>query len=63
MMGFHYAYETMIRRLHVPLAKPEEVNPHLGKQELHWLDLKRSPFDFERILPASVGGPKHINLI
>jgi len=26
----------MIHRLHVPLAKPEDVIPHLAKQELHW---------------------------
>ncbi len=26
----------MIRRLHVPLRKPEDVIPHLGKPELHW---------------------------
>lgn len=26
----------MIRRLHVPLVKPEDVIPHLAKQELHW---------------------------
>ncbi len=26
----------MIRRLHVPLLKPEDVIPHLAKQELHW---------------------------
>jgi hypothetical protein len=26
----------MIRRLHVPLTKPEDVIPHLAKQELHW---------------------------
>jgi hypothetical protein len=26
----------MIRRLHVPLTKPEDVKPHLAKQELHW---------------------------
>jgi hypothetical protein len=26
----------MICRLHVPLVKPEDVIPHLAKQELHW---------------------------
>src|ERR1022692_3147746 len=26
----------MIRRLHVPLVKPEDVIPHLAKQDLHW---------------------------
>lgn len=26
----------MIRRLHVPLVKPEDVIPHLAKQEFHW---------------------------
>lgn len=26
----------MIRRLHVPLLKPEDVVPHLAKQEAHW---------------------------
>jgi hypothetical protein len=26
----------MIRRLHVPLVKPEDVIPHLAKRELHW---------------------------
>jgi hypothetical protein len=26
----------MIRRLHVPLTKPEDVIPHLAKPELHW---------------------------
>ena len=26
----------MIRRLHVPLLKPEDIIPHLAKQELHW---------------------------
>jgi hypothetical protein len=26
----------MIRRLHVPLLKPEDVIPHLAKQDLHW---------------------------
>ena len=26
----------MIRRLHVPLTKPEDVIPHLAKQEAHW---------------------------
>jgi hypothetical protein len=26
----------MIRRLHVPLVKPEDIIPHLAKQELHW---------------------------
>jgi hypothetical protein len=26
----------MIRRLHVPLLKPEDVIPHLARQELHW---------------------------
>ena len=26
----------MIRRLHVPLLKPEDVIPHLAKPELHW---------------------------
>lgn len=26
----------MVRRLHVPLVKPEDVIPHLAKQELHW---------------------------
>jgi hypothetical protein len=26
----------MIHRLHVPLLKPEDVIPHLAKQELHW---------------------------
>jgi hypothetical protein len=26
----------MLRRLHVPLIRPEDVIPHLAKQELHW---------------------------
>jgi hypothetical protein len=26
----------MIRRLHVPLVKPEDLVPHLAKQEAHW---------------------------
>jgi hypothetical protein len=26
----------MIRRLHVPLLKPEDIIPHLAKQEVHW---------------------------
>ena len=26
----------MVRRLHVPLLKPEDVIPHLAKQEAHW---------------------------
>ena len=26
----------MICRLHVPLVEPEDVIPHLAKQELHW---------------------------
>ena len=26
----------MIRRLHIPLVRPEDVIPHLAKQELHW---------------------------
>ena len=26
----------MLRRLHVPLLKPEDVIPHLAKQEVHW---------------------------
>lgn len=26
----------MIRRLHVPLIRPEDVIPHLAKQEAHW---------------------------
>lgn len=26
----------MIRRLHVPLTKPEDIIPHLAKQEAHW---------------------------
>lgn len=26
----------MIRRLHVPLVRAEDVIPHLAKQELHW---------------------------
>ncbi len=26
----------MIRRLHVPLLKPEDVIPHLAKPDLHW---------------------------
>jgi hypothetical protein len=26
----------MIRRLHVPLLKPEDVIPHLARQALHW---------------------------
>src|ERR1039458_2118277 len=26
----------MIRRLHVPLTKPEDVIPHLAKPDLHW---------------------------
>jgi hypothetical protein len=26
----------MIRRLHIPLIKPEDVIPHLAKQEHHW---------------------------
>ncbi|WP_348268811.1 hypothetical protein P8936_06225 [Edaphobacter paludis] len=26
----------MIRRLHVPVTKPEDVIPHLAKQEFHW---------------------------
>lgn len=26
----------MLRRLHVPLIEPEDVIPHLAKQELHW---------------------------
>ena len=26
----------MIRRLHVPFTKPEDVIPHLGDPELHW---------------------------
>ena len=26
----------MIRRLHVPLTRPEDVIPHLAKQEAHW---------------------------
>lgn len=26
----------MIRRLHVPLNRPEDVIPHLAKQEAHW---------------------------
>ena len=26
----------MIRRLHVPVTKPEDVIPHLAKQEAHW---------------------------
>jgi hypothetical protein len=26
----------MIRRLHVPITKPEDVIPHLAKQEAHW---------------------------
>jgi hypothetical protein len=26
----------MIRRLHVPVLKPEDVIPHLAQQELHW---------------------------
>jgi hypothetical protein len=25
-----------LRRLHVPLTNPEDVIPHLAKQELHW---------------------------
>lgn len=27
---------SMIRRLHVPLLKPEDVIPHLAKPDLHW---------------------------
>jgi hypothetical protein len=27
---------SMVRRLHLPLLKPEDVIPHLAKQELHW---------------------------
>lgn len=26
----------MLRRLHVPLTKPEDIIPHLAKQEQHW---------------------------
>lgn len=29
-------HRFMIRRLHVPLLKPEDIIPHLAKQELHW---------------------------
>jgi hypothetical protein len=26
----------MLRRFHVPLTKPEDIIPHLAKQQLHW---------------------------
>ena len=26
----------MIRRLHIPLVRPEDIIPHLAKREVHW---------------------------
>jgi hypothetical protein len=36
LYGITIILASMIRRLHVPLTKPEDVIPHLAKQELHW---------------------------
>jgi hypothetical protein len=50
----------MIRRLHVPLTKPEDVIPHLAKQELHWRagysaqELAIAWFEANNDLPVSV---------
>jgi hypothetical protein len=50
----------MIRRLHVPLTKPEDVIPHLAKQDLHWRagysaqELAIAWFDAGNDFPVSV---------